>query len=58
MAVGLAAAGDGEKFFLELAGDGAGDAFTHLDVIDAANRRDFHRCTGKENFMDDVQQRY
>jgi len=33
----------------------AGDAFTHLDVIDAANRRDFHRLPAKKNFVHDVQ---
>ena len=36
--VGLAAAGDGEKFFLQAAGDGTGYAFADLDVIDRADR--------------------
>src|SRR5882762_9103131 len=55
MAVGLGAAGYGEEFVLQLAGDGAGYAFAYLDVVDGTNGRDFDGGAGKEYFVDDVE---
>src|SRR6267154_2599472 len=55
MAIGLGAAGYGEEFVLQLAGDGTGYAFADLDVVDGANGRDFDRGAGKEDFVDDVE---
>src|SRR5712671_4678476 len=55
MAIGLGAAGYGEEFVLQLAGDGAGYAFADLDVIDRTDRRDFDGGAGKEDFVDDVE---
>src|SRR6266404_4788781 len=55
VAVGLGAAGDGEKFFLEFAGDGAGDAFADLDVVDGTDGGDFYGGPGEEDFVDDVE---
>src|SRR5260370_12005613 len=54
VAVGLGAAGDGEKFFLEFAGDGAGDAFADLNVVDGTDGGDFDGGAGEEDFVDDV----
>src|SRR5260370_27250583 len=54
VAVGLGAAGDGEKFFLEFAGDGAGYAFADLDVVDGTDGGDFDGGAGEEDFVDDV----
>src|SRR5262249_24616978 len=53
--VGFVDAGDGEEFFLESAGDGAGDAFADLNVIDRADRRDFDGGADEEHFVDDVE---
>src|SRR5450432_920101 len=52
--VGFGAAGQAEKFVLQLAGDGASDAFADGDVIDGSNRRDFHGGPYEEDFVDDV----
>jgi len=41
MDVGLVAAGDGEEFFLEFAGDWPGHTFADLNVIDRTDRGDF-----------------
>src|SRR5712692_5033670 len=55
VAVGFAAAGDGEEFFLQLAGDGAGYAFADLDVVDRTDGGDFDGGAGEEDFVDDVE---
>src|SRR6266404_9829801 len=55
MTVGLAAAGDGEEFFLEFARDGASDAFADLDAIYGADGRDFDGRANEENFIHDVE---
>src|SRR4029077_7742447 len=55
VAVGLGAAGDGEKFFLEFAGDRAGDAFADRDVVDGTYRGDFNGRAGEEDFVDDIE---
>jgi len=49
VAIGLAAAGDGEEFFLELASDGAGDAFADLDAVHGADGRDFDGRADEEH---------
>src|SRR5260370_19255381 len=54
VAVGLGAAGDREKFFLEFAGDGGGDGFGDLDVVDGTDGGDFDGGAGEEDFVDDV----
>src|SRR5437868_5222748 len=55
MAVGLGAAGYGEEFVLQLAGDRAGYAFADLDVVDGTDGCDFDGGAGKEDFVDDVE---
>src|SRR5579859_5405792 len=55
VAVGPGAAGYGEEFFLQLTGDGAGDAFAHLDVVDGTDGCDFDGGAAEEDFVDDVQ---
>src|ERR1051326_4286563 len=54
VAIGFAAAGDGEKFFLQFASDRAGRAFADLDVIDGANRGDFNGSAREENLIGDI----
>src|SRR6266481_2431598 len=55
VAIGLAAAGDGEEFFLELASDGAGDASADLDAVHGADGRDFDRRADEEHFIRNVE---
>src|SRR6266849_7720884 len=55
VAVGFAAAGDGEEFFLEPARDRAGCAFADLDVVDGTDGGDFDGGAGEEDFVDDVE---
>src|ERR1700756_1524838 len=55
VAVGLAAAGDGEKLFLQLAGDRAGAAFADLNVVYRTDRGDFDSGANEEHFVRDVQ---
>src|SRR6267142_182080 len=55
MAIRFGAAGQGEKFFLEFARDGAGDAFADLNVVHGTNRRNFHGGAYEENFVHDVE---
>src|SRR5262249_24622747 len=53
--VGLAAAGDGEKFFLELARYRAGDPLADLDVVDGTDGRDFDGRADEKDFIHDVE---
>src|ERR1700687_5676713 len=53
--VGLAAAGEGKEFFLEVARDGNGDPFANLNAIDGADGSDFDRRANEENFVHDVE---
>lgn len=55
MAVFFFAAGDGEEFFLQFAGDRAGNAFANLNVIDRANRSHFDGGAAEEKFVHDVE---
>src|SRR5581483_7080017 len=54
VAVGLRAAGNGEKLFLELAGDRSGDTLSDLDMVDRTDWGDFHRRADEEHFVHDV----
>jgi hypothetical protein len=53
VAIGFGAAGEREKFFLEAARDGVGDAFADLDFVDGADGRDFDGCAAEADFDDD-----
>src|SRR5271166_1823871 len=55
MAVGLLAAHDGVKLFLDRLGDRAHSALAHLDFVDRANRRDLRRGSSEEGFVADVE---
>src|ERR1700676_5401964 len=55
MAIGFAAAGEREEFFLEFARDRSGDAFADLDFVDGADGRDFDGRAAEEDFVDDVE---
>ena len=55
MAIGLAAAGEREKFFLEPARYWTSDAFANLDLVDRADGRNFDGRAAEKEFVDDVQ---
>src|SRR5579885_2618817 len=55
MAVFFFATSERKEFFLEFACDGTGDAFADLNVIHAANRRDFDGGADEEYFVHDVE---
>ncbi len=53
--VGLAAAGDGKEFFLQLSRDWSGNAFADLNMIHGADGSDLDSGANEENFVNDVQ---
>src|SRR6202011_5302557 len=54
VSVGLVAAGQGKKFVLQLACDGAGYTFTDGDVSYRADGGNFHGGAHEENFVNNV----
>src|SRR5690349_24292873 len=54
VAVGLAATGEGEKLFLKLSCDRAGNAFADLNAVHGTNGGDFHRGTNQKDFVRDI----